>query len=190
MVPAIRPGIISLPNVLSGEQVQQVLDLKKTNKRGDADVISKYGGNVNETKTRQSTIWWIGQEECWWLMAELKGLVEALSGSYFGIDLDSMERMQLTEYAAGGHCKAHIDSSYQDESVARRKLSLTIQLSDPASYDGGDLRLYPDTLDAVVAPRDLGAMTLFRSHVLHEVTPVTRGVRTSLVAWFSGPAWR
>jgi len=30
-------------------------------------------------------------------------------------------------------------------------------------------------------------MIVFPSHVLHRVTPVTRGVRRSLVGWIGGP---
>jgi len=69
-----------------------------------------------------------------------------------------------------------------------RKLSVSIQLSDPEDYEGGDLELLygtePQKLD-----RSRGALIVFPSFMLHRVTPVTRGARWSLVAWLLGKRW-
>ena len=70
-----------------------------------------------------------------------------------------------------------------------RKISISIQLSRPEDYDGGDLELMygtePQKLD-----RTRGAFIAFPSFMLHRVTPVTRGTRWSLVAWILGTRWR
>ena len=73
-----------------------------------------------------------------------------------------------------------------------RKLSVTISLSDPLTYKGGNLRfdLGPHSdgeryhLCTEIRPR--GSIIVFPSHVYHQVTPVTRGTRYSLVAWNIG----
>jgi PKHD-type hydroxylase len=72
-----------------------------------------------------------------------------------------------------------------------RKLSVTISLSDPATYEGGNLKfdLGPHRGDryhecAEIRPR--GSIIVFPSHVYHQVTPVTKGTRYSLVAWNLG----
>jgi predicted 2-oxoglutarate/Fe(II)-dependent dioxygenase YbiX len=72
-----------------------------------------------------------------------------------------------------------------------RKLSVTISLSDPATYEGGNLKfdLGPHREDryhecAEIRPR--GSIIVFPSHVYHQVTPVTKGTRYSLVAWNLG----
>ncbi len=70
-----------------------------------------------------------------------------------------------------------------------RKISISIQLSRPEDYDGGDLELMygiqPQKLD-----KSRGAFIAFPSFMLHRVTPVTRGTRWSLVAWILGNRWR
>jgi PKHD-type hydroxylase len=72
-----------------------------------------------------------------------------------------------------------------------RKLSVTISLSDPKDYDGGNLKfdLGPhreDRYHECVEIRPRGSIIVFPSHVYHQVTPVTRGTRYSLVAWNLG----
>ena len=64
-----------------------------------------------------------------------------------------------------------------------------MQVSDPDTYDGGDLELFYKA-KPIIADRTRGAVVAFPSFVMHRVTPVTRGVRYSLVAWVVGPRWR
>ena len=63
-------------------------------------------------------------------------------------------------------------------------------MSADNEYEGGDLQLYPHSFEPVLISRDLGMLVLFRSHVLHEVTAVTKGTRYSLVTWCQGPEFR
>ena len=56
-------------------------------------------------------------------------------------------------------------------------------------YEGGDLRLYGGD-DYDTAPKKQGTIIGFPSYVLHEVTPVTSGVRYSLVGWAQGPKFK
>ncbi len=64
-----------------------------------------------------------------------------------------------------------------------------LQLSDNASHDGCDLEARAAHL-VDVAPRQRGALVAFHANALHRVTPITRGMRKSLVAWAAGPAYR
>ena len=54
----------------------------------------------------------------------------------------------------------------------KRKLTVVVQLSDPADYDGGELEVWPDST-VRTAPRDRGTAVIFPSFALHRVTPVT-----------------
>ena len=67
-------------------------------------------------------------------------------------------------------------------------MSLTIQLSDENDYEGGDLIFYNGTEDVDKAKfaRGKGSVVVFDSRLIHEVTPVTKGVRYSLVKWYHG----
>jgi len=70
----------------------------------------------------------------------------------------------------------HIDYGRDPSDPAQepRKITLSLQLSDAASYDGCDLEVRAAHL-VDVAPRQRGALVAFRANALHRVTPITRG---------------
>lgn len=76
-----------------------------------------------------------------------------------------------------------------------RKLSCTISLNDPSEYDGGNLKfdLGPHRTDRYYECTEIrkrGSIIVFPSHLYHQVTPVTRGTRYSLVCWNLGNPFR
>lgn len=94
----------------------------------------------------------------------------------FNFEISALEPPQLGEYAVGDEYVWHLDLG---NSRPRRKLSASVQLSDPADYDGGDLEFW----NTEAAPRAQGTLVVFPAYLLHRVTPVSRGVRFSLVTW-------
>lgn len=84
----------------------------------------------------------------------------------------------ITTYRPGMHYGLHTDVAFMQigERALRADLSCTIFLSDPASYDGGALRIALGTSEVLIRPA-AGAAILYPSTTLHEVTPVTRGER-------------
>ncbi|MEN8894547.1 MAG: 2OG-Fe(II) oxygenase [Yoonia sp.] len=82
------------------------------------------------------------------------------------------------------------DTLIGDGLLARqRKLTLVLQLSTPQSYEGGDLQVMPSA-NVLTANRDQGCVRIFPSFSLHQVTPVTNGIRHSLTVWTHGPSFR
>jgi PKHD-type hydroxylase len=117
--------------------------------------------------------------------------VRQLNGQFYKYDLQGFaENFQYTVYNGEaeepGHYTWHQD---WNNSGTPRKLSLVVQLSDPSEYEGGDLQIMsgaePTTVD-----KGLGKVVLFPSFMLHRVTPVTKGIRRSLVVWVTGPAFK
>lgn len=113
----------------------------------------------------------------------------------FQLELDSVPYLnfpavQFTEYKAEGeqHYDWHRDNFYLSKGKDR-KLSLVIQLTDPSEYQGGRLEL-----EDTIIPPDVfsarGDIIVFPSFLRHRVTPVTSGVRHSLVTWAFGPTLR
>ena len=100
-----------------------------------------------------------------------------------------LEDIQFTEYDADyeGHYDWHMDMGGEESST--RKLSITIQLSDPSDYEGGELQFL---LNRTVheTERSQGTVVLFPSYLLHRVNRVTRGRRQSLVLWIHGPPFQ
>ena len=68
-----------------------------------------------------------------------------------------------------------------------RKLSISVQLSRSEDYEGGELQFKVGS-DEIVATQDPGSVIIFPSYIRHRVTPVTSGVRHSLVQWVSSDA--
>ena len=71
-----------------------------------------------------------------------------------------------------------------------RKLSFTLQLSDPDDYEGGNVELIDEANQNYIAPRQRGTIILFDSRTQHRVNKVTKGTRRSIVGWVVGPRWK
>lgn len=114
-------------------------------------------------------------------------LISYVENKYFNIgigDLDEWEGYQFTEYSQEyqGFYRKHTDVGGKE--LRGRKLSASLQLTEESEYEGGDLIIYSNK-DIIKCPRQQGTMTIFHSTMLHEVTPVTSGLRQSLVTWVS-----
>lgn len=89
-------------------------------------------------------------------------------------------RLLLSRYDEGMLYGNHVDDAIMDGQ--RTDVSFTVFLSDPDSYDGGEL-----VIDEPSAQRPFklaaGDLLLYPSNTLHQVMPVTRGQRLVLVGW-------
>jgi PKHD-type hydroxylase len=114
------------------------------------------------------------------LVKRVRELMLDVNRRRFKLDLFDIEPLQLSEYAVGDGYKDHLDIG--PGPAALRKLSASVQLTDPSAYDGGDLHIW----GTGKVERTRGAIILFESYLVHRVEPVTRGLRRSLVAWATG----
>ena len=158
-----------------------------------AQVISAQEGvldsknNDNYRQARKSLVRFIDYEpEIAWVFAKLRDLAKHANQSYRFEIHGFRERLQVAEYGLGDHFDWHLDLTGGQSSL--RKMSVSVLLSDPADYDGGDLE-FPNT-PAGKLGRNRGGAIVFPSFMPHRVTRVTRGKRISLVAWISGPSFR
>ena len=71
-----------------------------------------------------------------------------------------------------------------------RKLSFSLQLSDPKDYVGGELQFLGSDDSTFFAPKQKGSLVVFDSRTKHRVVKVKSGVRRSLVGWVVGPRWK
>jgi PKHD-type hydroxylase len=119
----------------------------------------------------------------------MRDAVKNINDQFFNYDLTEIQSLQFTSYDGkeAGFYGKHIDMMYTG--AGTRKLSVSIQLSSGDDYEGGDLLLH--TRDDPERPhRQQGTGIFFPGYTLHEVTPVTRGKRYSLVAWILGPRFK
>ncbi|QYJ79388.1 Fe2+-dependent dioxygenase [Shewanella acanthi] len=90
----------------------------------------------------------------------------------------------FNRYQGGETFGYHIDNAIRSTSdgLVRTDLSATLFLSDPESYDGGEL-VIQDTYGQQSVKLSAGSLVLYPSTSLHQVTPVTSGERTSAFMW-------
>jgi PKHD-type hydroxylase len=112
--------------------------------------------------------------------------INKINKDTFKYNLNETEKLQYTEYDESyqGHYDWHIDTGANNSS--RRKLSISIQLSDSSEYEGGELQLNGGG-PITTCKKTKGTIIMFPSFLLHRVTPVTKGTRRSLVVWVTGP---
>lgn len=176
-----------ISDAFSPEHCQDIIDLARANTR-DAGLV---GGQTAHSIRRADICWLDDVPEAGWVMDRVLRIVADANRESFGFDLtDFGESPQVARYGAEreGHFDWHSDIGAGNW-AAKRKLTIVVQLSDPADYDGGTLELRPDS-NIASAPRQRGMAMIFPSFVLHRVTPVTAGERWSLTLWSHGPAFR
>jgi PKHD-type hydroxylase len=140
---------------------------------------------------RKGNVVWLepSNTEFHWIYQKCTSAILHMNERFFKFDLLYIEDLQFSVYdTLGDHYRKHVDYGYSD-SASTRKLTFSIQLSEPSSYEGGELLLYMMD-DPTPVNKDLGIMNLFPSYTLHEVTPITVGKRYSLVGWVHGPKFK
>ena len=157
---------------------------------------------IKDLKTkRDSNIVWMNDR---WIYKEIQPYVhQANANAGWNFQWDYSESCQFTKYTKGQFYDWHCDSwdkPYLKESVNDmthgkiRKLSVTVTLSDPKEYEGGELEFDfrnkdPDKKRNVLKCKEIlpkGSLVVFPSFVWHRVCPVTKGERKSLVIWNLG----
>jgi PKHD-type hydroxylase len=112
-------------------------------------------------------VWLYSCDNLDWAFRRVTDIILDLNNKYFKFDLFGMlEGFQFTNYTApGGKYGRHIDSNFN---IPVRKLSISIQLTDPKEYEGGELYLYHDEKGKVM-DKEQGTLIVFPSYTLHEV---------------------
>jgi PKHD-type hydroxylase len=90
----------------------------------------------------------------------------------------------FNRYGPGKFFGEHVDNCIRGDHLTglriRTDLSITLFLSEPEEYDGGEL-VIDGSEQGIKLPA--GHLALYPSTSLHMVTPVTRGVRTCSFFW-------
>ena len=166
----------------------------------------------NIQKKRKSDIVWMNDT---WIYKEIHPYIhEANEKAGWNFDWDFSESCQFTKYGVGQYYGWHCDSwdkPYSRPPLADgtrpidhgkiRKLSVTISLSHPDEYEGGNLefdfrnqvdwdRNKKAAIHSCDGIRPRGSIIVFPSFVWHRVAPVTKGTRYSLVIWNLGYPFR
>ena len=148
-------------------------------------------GNAVDTNIRKTEQHWLNRSGNYDIFDKFTELAIEANAANWGFDIVNIPSMQLGEYHSKylGFYDWHADNNFFSDSFYDRKISLVLQLSDPSEYEGGNL-LFDGDEAPVPGRSDKGSVIAFPSYVTHTVTPVTKGVRRTLVTWIEGPKFR
>lgn len=183
---------VTYPDAFNDEELGKMIDYLDLLKQQRATV----GGteeNADIDGIRKSNVAWLTcNNESQWIYDRMAWVARLLNGQFYKFDLYGFfEDMQYTVYDGKeeGHYSWHQDSGTLSNNFPPRKFSLVLQLTDPSEYEGGDLELLTNANPTIVK-KQKGLVSAFPSYMLHRVTPVTSGIRKTLVAWVCGPSFR
>lgn len=123
-----------------------------------------------------------------WIYEKVTSIISFANKYHFDYELSGITHgIQLIEYSSSeevkGHYDWHVDSGAGEP--ATRKISFTMQISDPKDYEGCELVINNHGAE-IVAAKERGSVHLFPSYMPHKVTPITKGTRYALVIWIHG----
>lgn len=147
-------------------------------------------GEVNPEKRRTNVSWMYPDQNNHHIWQKMSTAIWQANRQFFQFDIRGCyEAAQLGSYTDQdqGHYNWHTDSGLETTSVPR-KLSMALLLSDPSEFEGGNLEVNLNG-DILPVEQKRGRAWFFPSWTIHRVTPVTKGIRRSLVLWMGGPAF-
>ena len=169
------------------EEVNAIRNLWDAKLSKEAEV-NLAGNDHSRDDLRKSQLMWIKPGTNDWIYDRLSQACIQTNTSKYKFDILGFQtELQLANYEGNGFFEWHMD--FGSGNISNRKLSITVQLSDPTEYVGGELQFMINQ-NIITAPKEKGTAIIFPSFALHRVTPVTKGSRKSIVGWIGGPPYK
>lgn len=172
-------------NAFTEQEIEEIIKIGESISKVIATTVGGDGVDGQVTNYRKSEVSWINRKEnTKWIYDRISDLAIKANSEMWNFDIwDFQDDLQYTTYYGdGGHYDWHADLGV---GISNRKLSIVLQLSDPNDYEGGDLQMNPGG-NILTVPKEKGLICFFPSFMLHRVTPLTSGLRRSLVVWLCG----
>lgn len=175
---------------LSSEEINLLLAQPEWCSASPARIGDSFHNDINFDIRRSDVSWLQKKPELIPIYDKFASIIGEINNRFFGFDINGLyEYPQLTIYTEkeNGYYDWHID---MNQSSIPRKLSMSLLLSDPSEFEGGDLQIKTGNDTPINLEQKKGRAWFFPSYCLHRVTPITKGMRRSLVLWIGGPAFR
>lgn len=201
-IPILPKNNINLTSCCYWEEFLTEEDIDKINslpqwsnlrkgKIGGASGLDTVGNINNSIRETEISFMYFSEElkEIWF---KISNTISEINSRFFNFDLTGCyEGAQLSLYTEENksHYNWHIDGTVTDRNVPR-KLSMVLSLSDPNEFEGGLLQIKYASDSPITLEIKKGRAWFFPSYLLHRVTPVTKGIRKSLVIWIGGPSFK
>ena len=191
-------GLFVKKNFL-GEDLCESIRAEMSSSGGNPASIVKTDERLLDEKVRRTVEKTVSDETRALLNSKLSGVRSELE-SFFAVTLSHHQKPAFLYYRPGDFFQVHVDrgtNPKNPETVKERKVSAVVFLNDETdepgddTYTGGSLIIYGILKDprfesrGFKLPGAAGTLLAFRSDLFHEVTPVTRGSRFTVVSWFA-----
>lgn len=192
-------GLFVIDNFLRPEECRVLRQAIKSTSADPAKVVDG-GNNVLDQEMRRTYDHNVDDETRSQVHTKLMALKPQLE-NHFGVKLTGCTQPRFLAYRIGDFFRRHPDNSMRPalpEVIKSRQVSVVLFLNDndeeadrPETFSGGTLNFYGLFSDSRLRDRSIplkckgGLLVAFRSDLDHEVRPITRGERYSIVAWFS-----
>ncbi len=175
--------LVCIPNVLDAAQLVSLRErLDRSNAWVDGRVTAGYQGapvKFNQQIDEQSDVALACQRI---VVPALERNPEFISAALPNV----IYPLMFNRYGEGMTFGRHVDGSVRlhphDGRKIRTDVSATLFLTNPEDYDGGEL-VVEDTYGRHSVKLPAGDMVVYPATSLHQVTPITRGVRTACFFW-------
>jgi len=173
-------------NLFTPQECEKIIKLGKAQKLENAKVQDRIDKTIRNNKVS-----WIypSSQNNHWIFSRITGCILNLNLKFFNFDLFGFtEGFQFTNYKAPAqYYDSHTDRGLNTQV---RKLSFSLLLNNPETFSGGELCIQESTKEFKIPNQKQGSLIAFPSFILHNVTPVTKGERNSLVGWITGPNFK
>jgi PKHD-type hydroxylase len=174
-------------NFFKPEEVEKICSLWNNDSATPAKV-NNTGTEYSRDDLRKSNIIFIKPGANDWIYDKLATACQQVNTNRYKFDITGFQtELQLANYIQDDFFEWHMDYGAGD--ISNRKLSISVQLSGPDEYEGGELQ-FMNNHKIISAPKTKGTAIIFPSYALHRVTPITSGCRKSIVGWIAGPPYR
>jgi PKHD-type hydroxylase len=175
---------------LSDAKVESIIKKCESLDKLSGTVRGKDKNHNEDLQVRQSEISWVDDDE---IKKLVKEYVYIANKKAFGFDILDQFDVQYTVYHGNkkGYYAWHKDNNFFTDGFFDRKLTFILQLTDAKDYTGGKFEI--DLNGEILHPEGFdrkGSILVFPAFYRHRVTPVTKGIRKSLVSWMEGPHFK
>jgi PKHD-type hydroxylase len=170
---------LHIPEILNQEEISEILDFLSEHEFVDGKSTAGYSAKAVKDNLQLSKDA-IGKQHIDKLVMEALRRNDNFRKSAFP---KKISPPIYSQYKVGMEYGDHIDNAIIfNADQLRTDISITIFLSDPSSYDGGELciALHSESLKFKLA---CGDAIIYPTSFIHCVRPVLRGTRLAIVSW-------
>jgi len=176
--------VIYKENFLSDLECDKLIKTLDTDELTGGELVGDYRDSIVNKNVRQTLNIDFQDKN---LFKRLNTATKIANEQYFNYNIDSIDTLRFLKYGIGGTYNWHTD--YGRHECSMRKLTAIIQLSDGNNYEGGDFEFGltdKEGTGLITGNRTKGCLLVFPSFLSHRVTPITKGIRCSIITWMEG----